>query len=131
MTPGARISFNVRGSVRKGTLFFEYLRSYDAGMGHALVWLGTHRQHGVVLDARWRSGGSQVETAVLPLRSLLPAERCGAACNAVVPHVLHVQLNSAREGTAAAEAGHRSGLGKFKLTRIRTCENVTSGVPNR
>ena len=56
-----RIGFTVAGSIGAGTLFLEYLRSYDAQMGRADVWLDGHRAHAVVLDGRWHVHGSQVD----------------------------------------------------------------------
>ena len=127
----ASIAFRIQGSARRGTLFFEFLRSYDRQMGVAAIWLGRYRSHGIVLDGWWRSRSSQVETAIIPLRSLLPAsasncERTGRGCNAVREHELNVQLQPATERAGAA-APQR--LGKFKITRVRACENRTADQP--
>ena len=124
-----RIAFAVVGSIRAGTLFLEYLRSYDAQMGRADVWLDGHRAHAVVLDGRWHAHGSQVETAILPLRSLLPPTSCSdrSCSDKRSEHTVHIQLRTeAAEADTAQPRLHADGFGKFKITRIRTCENQTS-----
>ena len=72
---------------------------------------------------------SQVETAILPLRRLLPPSSCSdRSCSGKrSEHVVHIELH-----TEAAEAAPTQpqrlpgdGWGKFKITRIRTCENQT------
>ena len=128
--PRPRVAFAVVGSVAAGTLFLEYLRSYDARMGRADVWLDGHRAQAIVLDGRWHAHGSQVETAILPLRNLLPPTSCSnRSCSASrSEHVVHIQLRDEAAGATSAQPQqrlHGDGLGKFKITRIRTCENQT------
>jgi len=126
----ARIAFKVRGSARRGTLFFEYLRSYDRQMGLAALWIDGHRSHGLVLDGWWRSQSSQVETAIVPLGSLLPASvsNCTGkrrSCDVVRVHELNVQLQPTmdRADSQGGQAGMR--FGKFKVSRVRACENMS------
>ena len=92
----APLRFRVRGSAAWGTLFIEYLRSYDLRMGRVHAWLGEHGQEDgdlrrgtseqltlsparrlnghseirsrvLVLNGHSEANGSQVETAVVPI----------------------------------------------------------------
>lgn len=70
-----------------------------------------------------------METAILPLRSLLPPTGCsGRSCSDKrSEHTVHIQLRTEAAEADTAQPGLRAdGFGKFKITRIRTCENQTS-----
>jgi hypothetical protein len=173
----APLRFRVRGSAAWGTLFIEYLRSYDERMGRVRAWLGEHgqeegdlrrgpseqhtpsptrrlnghseaiRSRGLVLNGHSEANGSQVETAVVPLHRLLPDSGNGtcaprerhaavgtvtrreqrAWCHTIMDHILNLQLlpprpRLGRSGTTTPGIPAQFGS-KFKLTRIRACEN--------
>ena len=173
----APLRFRVRGSAAWGTLFIEYLRSYDERMGRVRAWLGEHgqeegdlrrgpyeqltlsptrrlnghseeiRSRVLVLNGHSEANGSQVETAVVPLHWLLPDSGNGtcaprerhasvgtvtrreqrAWCHTIVDHTLNLQLlpprpRLGRSGTTTPGISAQFGS-KFKLTRIRACEN--------
>jgi len=173
----APLRFRVRGSAAWGTLFIEYLRSYDERMGRVRAWLGEHgqeegdlrrgpseqltlsptrrlnghseeiRSRVLVLNGHSEANGSQVETAVVPLHWLLPDSGNGtcaprerhasvgtvtrrekrAWCHTIVDHTLNLQLlpprpRLGRSGTTTPGIPAQMGS-KFKLTRIRACEN--------
>jgi hypothetical protein len=120
---GARIAFNISGSPLLATLFIGYLRSFDRAMGRVRVWLDGALPYAITLDGRWESVGSQEETAILPLRNLLGGDRGVAECEDV-PRSRTVPWCTHRVGrhTINVEA---LDAGKFKITRIRTCENRT------
>jgi len=173
----APLRFRVRGSAAWGTLFIEYLRSYDERMGRVRAWLGEHgqeegdlrrgpseqltlsptrrlnghseeiRSRVLVLNGHSEANGSQVETAVVPLHRLLPDSGNGtcaprerhasvgtvtrreqrAWCHTIVDHTLNLQLlpprpRLGRSGTTTQGIPAQMGS-KFKLTRIRACEN--------
>jgi len=173
----APLRFRVRGSAAWGTLFIEYLRSYDERMGRVRAWLGEHgqeegdlrrgpyeqltpsptrrlnghseeiRSRVLVLNGHSEANGSQVETAVVPLHWLLPDSGNGtcaprerhasvgtvtrreqrAWCHTIMDHTLNLQLlpprpRLGRSGTTTPGIPAQMGS-KFKLTRIRACEN--------
>ena len=126
----------------------------DGHRAHAVVLDGRWHAHGSQVDADtedadvyWVRGRglsrpdlnettrttaypSQVETAILPLRSLLPrpASCSGRSCSDKrSKHTVHIQLRTdAAEADTAQPRLRADGFGKFKITRIRTCENQTS-----
>ena len=108
---GASIAFQVQGSYSNGTLLIQYLRSYDAAMAVAKVWLDADVDLAIALDGRWDSAGSQDETAIVPFRRLL---RAGRDDNERTNHTLHVHLVPRADSDV---------VGKFKIVRVRTCEN--------
>ena len=74
----------------------------------------------LTLDALWSAAGSQVETAVVPLSLLMPptGTETGTADDEVKDHLLSLQLLP----PDPARKPHN----KFKLTRLRACENHTA-----
>ena len=122
--PPSTISFNVKGSPRWGTIFIGYLRSYDRAMGRAKIWLDGSLPHAIALNGHWEATGSQEETAVVPFRKLFGGDK-GVTTSCVDADGSHSRTaagcaSKVEQHTLNVEA---LGLGKFKITRIRTCEN--------
>ena len=101
-TPAPPLSFSVPlGSLK---LTVAYLRSYDARMGVARVWLDDDIASAVLLNGSWASRTSQTEIRSVELSAL-----CRTSCKAKrkgEKHAAHVQRVSGR---------------KFKLLLLEVC----------
>ena len=122
----APLRFRVRGSAAWGTLFVEYLRSYDVRMGRVHAWLGEHGQedgglrrgeHGqddgdlrrgaseqlTLRPARRLNGSSEIRSRVLVLNG--HSEANGSQVEtAVVP--IHWLLPDTGNGSCAPRERH-------------------------
>ena len=100
--PSPPLSFSVPLGSSKLTV--AYLRSYDARMGVARVWLDDDDASGFLLNGSWASRTSQTEIRSEGVRGM-----CGSSCKAKrrgESHTVHVQ--------------RISGL-KFKLLLLEVC----------